>query len=57
MPGLIDSDTGLTFGTGLIWLEGGLGGPGLTPPPSDTMETEAGVEMLTETGEFMITEA
>jgi hypothetical protein len=57
MPGLIDSDTGLVFGDGLIWLEGGLGGPGLTPPPSDTMETEAGVEMLTETGEFMITEA
>ncbi len=28
MPGLIDSPTGLAFGTGLIWLRGGLGGPG-----------------------------
>lgn len=29
MGGLIDTDTGLTFGDGLIWLDGGLGGPGL----------------------------
>ncbi len=28
MPGLINSTTGLAFGTGLIWLRGGLGGPG-----------------------------
>ncbi len=28
MPGLVNSTTGLTFGTGLIWLPGGLGGPG-----------------------------
>ena len=57
MPGLIDSDTGLAFGTGLIWLDGGLGGPGFDNPPSDTMETEGGVEMITEGGDFMITEA
>lgn len=57
MPGLIDGDTGLTFGTGLVWLEGGLGGPTFDRPDSDTMETEAAIDMLTETGEFMNTEA
>lgn len=30
MSGLIDTNTGLRYGTGLIWLQGGLGGDGLT---------------------------
>jgi len=49
MPGLIDGDTGLMFGTGLNWLEGGLGGPTFDQPDSDTMATEAGEFMVTET--------
>lgn len=57
MPGLIDSDTGLKFGDGLNWLEGGLGGPGFDTPDSDTMATELGIDMVTEGNEFMVTEA
>ena len=57
MPGLIDSDTGLMLGEGLNWLDGGLGGPGFDQPDSDTMATEAGLDMITEGGEFMVTEA
>ena len=57
MPGLIDSDTGLMFGVGLNWLEGGLGGPGFDNPPSDTMVTEAGIDMVTEDNIIMVTEA
>ncbi len=56
-PGLIDGDTGLAFGSGLNWLEGGLGGPTFDKPDSDTMVTETSIEMLTETGVFMDTEA
>ena len=33
MSGLIESDQGLAYGTGLIWLYGGLGGEGLVDPP------------------------
>ena len=57
MPGLIDSDTGLMFGIGLNWLDGGIGGPGFDQPDSDVMATEAGIDMVTEGGEFMVTEA
>lgn len=32
MPGLIDNDQGLVYGTGLIWLTGGLGGDGTSGP-------------------------
>lgn len=56
MPGLIDSDTGLIFGIGLNWLEGGLGGPGFDNPPSDTMVTELGIDMVTEDNSIMVTE-
>lgn len=56
MPGLIDSTQGLEYGTGLVWLDGGLGGPGETNPPSNNMITETGLEMVTETDEFMVTE-
>lgn len=57
MPGLIDSDTGLIFGTGLNWLEGGIGGPSFENPPSDAMVTELGIDMVTETNSLMITES
>ena len=48
MPGLIDTDTGLRFGDGLIWLTGGLGGDGLdvVTVPADAMLYEDGVAML-----------
>lgn len=64
MPGLIDEGgtTGLAYttGTGLDWLENGLGGPlgliiGLEGPATE-MITEGGVVMITESGDFMITE-
>lgn len=59
MPGLIDVDTGLMEGSGLNWLEGGLGGDGLSPDPTPAgaMVTETSVTMVTETGVVMITEA
>lgn len=57
MPGLIDSSTGLSFGEGLVWLDGGLGGPGFVDPPSGIMITETGIDMVTETNEFMVTES
>ncbi len=61
MPGLIDSDTGLTFGEGLAWLLGGLGGPGLDDEPIGAMamvvESPNNTLMLTETGLAMLTEA
>ena len=57
MPGLIDSDTGLTFGDGLNWLEGGLGGPSFDNPPSDAMVTELGIDMVTEDNIIMVTES
>lgn len=57
MPGLIDSDTGLMFGEGLTWLDGGLGGPGFDVPASDVMITETGIDMVTEDGQFMVTES
>ncbi len=59
MPGLIDSTTGLEYGAGLNWLDGGLGEPGLTNPviiPESTMITEAADVMITEAGDTMITE-
>jgi hypothetical protein len=56
VPGLIDSTQGLEYGSGLNWLEGGLGGPGEVNPPSSEMITEAGIEMVTEADEFMVTE-
>lgn len=56
MPGLIDSNTGLMFGEGLVWLDGGLGGPGFDAPPSTAMITETGIDMATETGDIMVTE-
>lgn len=56
MPGLIDGDTGLSFGAALNWLEGGIGGPGFDQPDSDVMATETGIDMLTEAGAFMVTE-
>lgn len=58
MPGLIDSDTGLTFGTGLQW-QAAIGGGGLinvTTPPGE-MITEDSIAMITESGQIMITEA
>lgn len=64
MPGLIDEGgtTGLAYttGTGLDWLESGIGGPlGLIigfEGPSTDMLTETGAVMITETGDFMVTE-
>ncbi len=39
MPGvgLIDNDQGLMYGTGLNWLEGGLGGDGYDNPKPGTI--------------------
>ena len=34
--GGLDDSSGLRFGTGLIWLSGGLGGDGLTNNPGTT---------------------
>lgn len=56
MPGLIDSTSGLEYGAGLNWLEGGLGGPSFDNPPSTEMVTETGLEMVTEADDFMVTE-
>ena len=59
MSGLIDSTTGLEYGTGLNWLNGGLGTPGLTNPvilPNTTMVNESGTTMVTETDVVMVTE-
>lgn len=58
MPGLIDTNTGLAFGEGLIWLADGLGGAGLTilAVPPEAMDTETGDEMITELGVVMETE-
>ncbi len=39
MPGLINSTDGLMYGSGLNWLEGGLGDPGLVNPPSNSIVT------------------
>lgn len=59
MPGL--STTGsLSLGTGLNWLDGGLGTPGLTNPiiiPETPMLAEDGSSMITETDDRMVTEA
>jgi hypothetical protein len=60
MPGLIDATTGLEYGTGLNWLDGGLGTPGLTNPvilPETLMATEDGDAMITEGDDPMVTEA
>ncbi len=59
MPGLIDDDTGLEYGVGLVWLLGGLGEPGLDNPnplPETTMITENGNNMITEASLTMVTE-
>ncbi len=60
MPGLIDTTTGLEFGTGVNWLNGGLGhGPGLddsNPLPLTVMITEAANIMITEGGDTMVSE-
>lgn len=58
MAGLIDTDTGLRFGDGLIWLADGLGGATLIiqAVPSAAMDTETGDEMVTEASAIMITE-
>lgn len=48
MPGLVDSKTGLVYGSGLIWLPGGLGAPDLDNPPSTTITTSAGVIITTD---------
>ncbi len=48
MPGLIDSTDGLRFGTGLNWLEGGLGDPGLVNPPSTSIVTDLGITITTD---------
>ncbi len=60
MPGLIDDNTGLSYGTGLNWLDGGLGTPGLDNPviiPETPMLAEDGSSLITETGDPMVTEA
>ena len=59
MPGLIDDDTGLMYGFGLVWLRGGLGEPGLDNPnplPETTMITEDSDTMITEASLTMVTE-
>lgn len=60
MSGLIDTNTGLRFGDGLIWAAP-IGGAGLDivtdPTPNNAMISEGGVDMITEAGVFMITEA
>ena len=58
MAGLIDTDTGLTFGEGLIWLADGLGGVGLVIQaiPAEAMITQDGDEMITQTGIVMETQ-
>ncbi len=59
MPGWIDDDTGWEYGTGWIWLPGGLGTPGWSDPailPETTMITEDGDTMITEAGDTMWTE-
>ena len=59
MPGLIDSITGLEYGTGLDWLNGGIGDPGLDNPqplPFSTMITEDSNTMITEASDTMVTE-
>ena len=59
MPGLIDDDTGLMYGVGLVWLLGGIGEPGLSNPvilPETVMITEAGDTMITEADDTMWTE-
>ncbi len=58
MTGLIDSDSGLSLGSGLNWLQGGLGGAGLDNivAPAGEMITESGVAMITESGVIMVTE-
>ncbi len=53
---LIDDDTGLagSTGLGLIWLLGGLGGPGLwnggDVPPDNGITTDLGVVIVTDAG-------
>lgn len=59
MPGLIDSTTGLEYGTRLNWLNGGLGEPGLDNPqplPEINMISEGSDTMITETSDIMVTE-
>ncbi len=59
MPGLIDTTTGLEYGAGLTWLNGGLGEPGLDNPqplPETVMIAEGGDTMITETSDTMWTE-
>ena len=61
MAGLIDvGSVQLCFAPGgIIWLTGGLGGPGFddpNPPSESTMITEAGSTMITEASSTMITE-
>lgn len=59
MPGLIDSATGLEYGAGLNWLNGGLGEPGLDNPqplPETVMIAEGGDTMITEASDTMWTE-
>ncbi len=59
MPGLIDTTTGLEYGVGLTWLNGGLGEPGLDNPqplPETIMISETGDTMITEAGDTMWTE-
>lgn len=59
MSGLIDTDTGLRFGTGLQWGTP-IGGAGLdivtTTTPATAMLYEDGTPMLYENGDFMLYE-
>lgn len=60
MSGLVDSKTGLAYGLGgIVWLLGGIGGPGIIDPPSTeaTMLTETGNTMIDESSNTMITES
>lgn len=59
MPGLIDSNTGLSFGEGLQW-QTPIGGAGLDivtdTTPATAMLYEDGSPMLYESGDFMLYE-
>jgi len=58
MSGLIDGESIALCerDSGLAWLFGGLGGPGLSPDPATEMVTEGGVVMVTESNDIMLTE-
>ena len=57
MAGLIDSNTGLDFGTGLQFqTQIGASGLIIAPDPAGEMITENSVAMIDEAGQLMITE-